>query len=67
MGVIAEAPCPCEYKLMRRDEIVFAERTRNDIRLKEKISDFRNLMQEVVDSVEPEARERLRQKLASFS
>jgi NTE family protein len=47
--------------LMRRDEIVFAERTRNDMRLKEKISDFRNLIEEIIDTVGPEARERLRQ------
>jgi Patatin phospholipase len=45
--------------LMRRDEIVYSERVRSDVRLRERISDFRNLVQE--DNLEPEACQRLRQ------
>lgn len=47
--------------LMRRDEIVYAERVRNDMRWRERIGDFRNLVQEIMDNIEPEACERLRQ------
>ena len=46
---------------MRRDEIVYAERVRNDVRVRERIGDFRSLVQEIMDNVEPEACERLRQ------
>jgi hypothetical protein len=47
--------------LMRRDEIVYAERVRNDMRLRERISDFRSLVQEIMDKIEPAPYERLRQ------
>ncbi len=47
--------------LMRRNEIVYAERVRSDVRLRERISDFRNLLQEIMDDLEPEACQRLRQ------
>jgi hypothetical protein len=47
--------------LMRRDEIVYAERVRNDVRVKERIGDFRSLVQEIMDNLEPEACQRLRQ------
>jgi NTE family protein len=47
--------------LMRRDEIVYAERVRNDVRVRERIRDFRNLVQEIMDDLEPEACEYLRQ------
>lgn len=47
--------------LIRRDEIVYAERVRNDMRLKEQIADWRNLVQEIMDNMEPESWERLRQ------
>jgi len=46
---------------MRRDEIVYAERVRSDVRLRERISDFRNPLQEIMDDLEPEACQRLRQ------
>jgi predicted acylesterase/phospholipase RssA len=47
--------------VMRRDEIVYAERVRNDMRLRERIGDFRSLVQEIMENIEPEAYERLRQ------
>ena len=47
--------------LMRRDEIVYAERVRSDVRLRERISDFRYLLQETMDDLEPEVCQRLRQ------
>jgi NTE family protein len=47
--------------LMRRDEIVYAERVRSDVRVREQISDFRSLVQEIMENVEPEACQRLRQ------
>ena len=47
--------------LMRRDEIVYAERVRNDVRVRERIGDLRTLVQEIMDNLEPEVCERLRQ------
>jgi NADPH-dependent 2,4-dienoyl-CoA reductase/sulfur reductase-like enzyme/predicted acylesterase/phospholipase RssA len=47
--------------LMRRDEIIYAERVLNDMRLRERISDFRALVEEVMTNMEPEPYERLRQ------
>jgi len=47
--------------LMRRDEVVYAERVRSDVRVRERISDFRNLVEEIMDNLEPEAGQRLRQ------
>jgi predicted acylesterase/phospholipase RssA len=47
--------------VMRRDEIVYAERIRNDMRLRERISDFRSLVEEIMENIEPEPYERLRQ------
>lgn len=47
--------------LMRRDEIVYTERVRSDVRHRERINDFRNLVAEIMDNVEPEAYQRLRQ------
>ena len=47
--------------LMRREEIVYAERVRSDVRARERIGDFRNLVAEIMDNLEPEACQRLRQ------
>jgi len=47
--------------LIRRDEIVYTERLRNDMRINERISDLRNLVQEIVDGMDPEPYSRLRQ------
>jgi NTE family protein len=47
--------------LMRRDEVVYAERVRSDVRVRERIGDFRNLVEEIMDNLEPEAHQRLRQ------
>jgi predicted acylesterase/phospholipase RssA len=47
--------------VMRRDEIVYAERIRNDMRLRERISDFRSLVEEIMVNIELEPYERLRQ------
>ncbi|KDB10447.1 Patatin [Burkholderia sp. lig30] len=60
----AEQPLPNNLAevLVRRDAIVFAERVRNDIRVKERISDLGNLVQEIMENVEPETCERLRQR-----
>jgi Patatin phospholipase len=46
---------------MRRDEIIYAERIRNDMRLRERIDDFRSLVEEIMENIEPEPYERLRQ------
>lgn len=46
--------------LMRRDEIVYGERVRSDARFRERISDFRRLVEETMDDLEPEACQRLR-------
>lgn len=47
--------------VMRRDEIIYAERVRNDMRLRERMSDFRGLVEDIMESVEPESYERVRQ------
>jgi NTE family protein len=47
--------------LLRRDEIVYAERVHNDMRQRERIDDFRRLTQEIMDNLEPEPFQRLRQ------
>ena len=41
--------------LARRDEIGFAERINKDIQTRELVQDFRNLIQEILDHMEPEA------------
>lgn len=46
---------------MRRDEIVYAERVRSDVRIRERIGDFQKLVREIMDQLQPEAAERLRQ------
>ncbi|WER50270.1 FAD-dependent oxidoreductase [Cupriavidus sp. WKF15] len=48
--------------LLRRDEIVYAERVRNELRVRERIGDLRNLVAEIMENVEPETCERLRQR-----
>ena len=47
--------------VMRRDEIVYAERVRSDMRLRERMSDFRTLVEDIMENIEPELYERLRQ------
>jgi predicted acylesterase/phospholipase RssA len=47
--------------LVRRDEIVYAERLRTYMRVRERISDFRDLVEEIMDNLEREAAERMRQ------
>ena len=47
--------------LMRREEIVYSERVRSDVRHRERIGDFRSLVHEIMDNLEPEAGQRLRQ------
>ena len=47
--------------LMRREEIVYSGRVRSDVRHRERIGDFRSLVHEITDNLEPEAGQRLRQ------
>jgi NADPH-dependent 2,4-dienoyl-CoA reductase/sulfur reductase-like enzyme/predicted acylesterase/phospholipase RssA len=46
---------------MRRDEIVYAERVRSDVRARERVGDFRKLVWEIMDQLPPEPADRLRQ------
>ncbi len=46
---------------MRRDEIVYAERVRSDVRVRERVGDFQKLVREIMDQLQPEAAEHLRQ------
>ena len=41
--------------VMRRDKIVYAERVRSDMRLRERMSDFRTLVQERMENIEPKS------------
>jgi hypothetical protein len=46
----------------RRDEIVFAEKIRRNIRTWEYIDNFRKLVEEVIASLDPKAAERIRKR-----
>jgi NTE family protein len=46
---------------MRRQEIIYAERVRSDVRVRERVGDFRNLVREIMDHLQPEASDRLSQ------
>jgi NADPH-dependent 2,4-dienoyl-CoA reductase/sulfur reductase-like enzyme/predicted acylesterase/phospholipase RssA len=48
--------------LARRDEIVFAEKIRRNIRIWEYIDDYRKLVEEIMASVEPEAAAQIRRR-----
>jgi NADPH-dependent 2,4-dienoyl-CoA reductase/sulfur reductase-like enzyme/predicted acylesterase/phospholipase RssA len=48
--------------LARRDEIVFAEKIRRNIRIWEYIDDYRQLVEEIMASVEPKAAEQFRRR-----
>ena len=48
--------------LARRDEIVFAEKVRRNIRVWEHIDDYRQLVEEIMASVEPKAAEQIRRR-----
>jgi len=48
--------------LARRDEIVFAEKIRRNIRMWEYIDDYRQLVEEIMASVEPKAAEQIRRR-----
>ena len=48
--------------LARRDEIVFAEKLRRNIRMWEHIDDYRQLVEEIMASVEPKAAEQIRRR-----
>jgi NTE family protein len=48
--------------LARRDEIGFAERINKDFQTRELVEDFRNLIQEMFDHMQPEAIELVKQR-----
>ncbi|GGF39762.1 pyridine nucleotide-disulfide oxidoreductase [Aliidongia dinghuensis] len=48
--------------LKRRDEILYAERIRNDVRTREIVLDFQSLVRDILVDVAPEAAERLMQR-----
>jgi len=48
--------------LARRDEIVFAEKVRRNIRVWEHIDDYRQLVEEIMAGVEPKAAEQIRRR-----
>jgi NADPH-dependent 2,4-dienoyl-CoA reductase/sulfur reductase-like enzyme/predicted acylesterase/phospholipase RssA len=48
--------------LARRDEIVFAEKIRRNIRIWEYIDDYRQLVEEILASVEPKTAEQIRRR-----
>jgi patatin-like phospholipase len=48
--------------LARRDEIVFAEKIRRNIRIWEYIDDYRQLIEEIMASVEPKTAEQIRRR-----
>jgi NADPH-dependent 2,4-dienoyl-CoA reductase/sulfur reductase-like enzyme/predicted acylesterase/phospholipase RssA len=48
--------------LARRDEIVFAEKIRRNIRTREYIDDYRQLVEEIMASVEPKVAEQIRRR-----
>jgi len=48
--------------LARRDEIVFAEKIRRNVRIWEYIDDYRQLVEEIMTSVEPKTAEQIRRR-----
>lgn len=48
--------------MARRDEIVYAERVRNDLRVRELKDAYRGLVQSILHEVEPHLREKIRQR-----
>jgi NADPH-dependent 2,4-dienoyl-CoA reductase/sulfur reductase-like enzyme/predicted acylesterase/phospholipase RssA len=48
--------------LARRDEIVYSERVRSDLRLRELVSSYRRLVNGVLDLVDPATRDKVRQR-----
>ena len=47
---------------LRRDEIVYSERLRNDVQVRRRESDFQNLVRDLMAELPPEAAARLRQQ-----
>lgn len=48
--------------LMRRDEIVYSERVRSDLRVRELVSGYRDLVDNILDVVDPAIQARIRQR-----
>jgi NTE family protein len=48
--------------LARRDEIVYSERVRNDLRAREMRDAYRSLVQSILNEVDPAARDKIRQR-----
>lgn len=48
--------------IARRDEIVYSERTRHDMRTRDLVRDFRRLVHEMLDQLDPAAVTRIRQR-----
>jgi NTE family protein len=48
--------------MARRDEIVYSERVRGDLRLRELVSAYRMLVDRILDHVDPATREKVRQR-----
>jgi predicted acylesterase/phospholipase RssA len=48
--------------MARRDEIVYSERVRSDLRLRELVGAYRELVAGILDLVDPAAREKVRQR-----
>jgi NTE family protein len=46
----------------RRDEIVYSERVRSDLRLRELVSSYRSLVDGILDFVDPTTRDKVRQR-----
>ncbi|KVH42798.1 FAD-dependent oxidoreductase [Burkholderia diffusa] len=47
--------------MLRRDEIVYADRVRNDLRFEENANDFRDLVERITSRLDPETAARMRQ------
>ncbi len=58
-----ERPLPSNLAevLSRRDEIIYGERIRNDAHVRELVHEFKDLVDEVMSAVEPDAAARLKQ------
>ncbi|MGH8553536.1 MAG: DUF3734 domain-containing protein, partial [Methylococcales bacterium] len=48
--------------LARRDEIVYAERTRSDLRTREMIENYKKLVEEIMSQLDPAVAEHLKQR-----
>ncbi|MCP3710080.1 FAD-dependent oxidoreductase [Paraburkholderia sp. CNPSo 3274] len=60
-GIVSNSPSNLFEVMLRRDEIVYADRVRNDLRFEENANDFRDLVERITGQLDAAAAARARQ------